>query len=266
MIMNEIVGVEFDTEVQLKYYYVDDFKLKKNFTVVAETDKGIELGRVVTDIHPIDKKKLKVEIPHLLRVASKQDYNHYKENKKQESYALKKCKKLVKELDLDMNVIEAHYTLNKDHLMFNFYADDRIDFRDLAKELAFLYKTRIELRQIGVRDKAKKVSGIGPCGQELCCSRFLNKFDSVSISMAKNQNIALSPNKINGVCGRLLCCLNYEDSTYKACRKGMPKIGQAVETKAGAGTVKSLDVLKRTYKVELSNGNIVEEKVEDASN
>ena len=264
--MNEIVGVEFDTESQLKYYYVDNLKLRKNFTVIAETDNGIELGRIVTDIHPMDKKKLKVQIPHLLRVASKADYNHYKENKKQEIFALKKCKKLVKELKLDMTVIEAHYTLNKDHLLFYFYADDRIDFRDLAKELAFVYKTRIELRQIGVRDKAKKVSGIGPCGQELCCSRFLNKFDSVSISMAKNQNISLSPNKINGVCGRLLCCLNYEDSTYKTCRKGMPKIGSTVETKSGTGTVKALDILKKTYKVQLSNGNVVEETVEDANN
>lgn len=264
--MDKIVGVKFDTESQLKYYLIGNFNVNKNDKVIAETEKGLELGQAVTDIHPIDQSKLNNKLPSITRLSTKKDFINYKENKKIAGQALKRCKKLVNDLDLDMNVIEAYFTLDKDHLIFNFYADDRVDFRELAKELAYIYKTRIELRQIGVRDKAKKVSGIGCCGQELCCSRFLNKFDSVTISMAKNQNLSLNPNKINGVCGRLLCCLKYEDDCYKECRKHLPKIGQAAETESGKGKVVALDILNKKCKVELENGNVVEEIIKDGSN
>lgn len=264
--MKNIVGIKFDTEPHTQYYFIENMKVKKNINVVANTERGLELGKIVTDVHPIDTSKLKRELSKVLRVATKRDYNNYCTNKKLSKTALQKCKQLVNQMKLDMNIIEAFFTLDKDHLIFHFYADNRIDFRNLAKELAYIYKTRIELRQIGVRDKAKRIGGVGGCGQKLCCSRFLNKFDPVSISMAKNQNISLNPNKINGVCGRLLCCLQYEDNTYKECKKNLPEIGQVVETKNGKGIVSSVNILDTSFKVQLENGNIIEEKISNGSN
>lgn len=263
--MDKIVGVKFDSEAQLKYYLIGNLKIKKNQTVIANTDKGLELGKVITDIHPIDIKKLNNKLPQIIRISTKEDYLNYKENKKIAGQALRKCQKLVNDMGLNMNVIESFFTLNKDHLIFNFYADNRVDFRELAKELSYIYKTRIELRQIGVRDKSKKISGIGSCGQELCCAKFLDKFDSVTISMAKNQNLSLNPNKINGVCGRLLCCLKYEDECYKQCRKHLPNLGEVVETENGKGVVTSLNILEKKYKIQLENGNIIEEVIKNGS-
>jgi len=159
---------------------------------------------------------------------------------------------------MNMQIIEANYTFDRDKLVFKFVADNRIDFRELAKKLASIYKTRIELMQVGVRDKAKEIGGYGQCGRQLCCHKFLNDIESVSISMAKNQNISLNPNKINGVCGRLLCCLKYEDVCYKDCRKKLPKIGDVIETKEGKGTVVGLDILKQKYRVNIPEIGIVE--------
>ena len=167
---------------------------------------------------------------------------------------------------MNINVIDATFNLNKEQLLFHFYADERIDFRNLAKDLASIYKTRIELRQIGVRDKAKKVSGYGSCGQKLCCSRFLNDFDSISITMAKNQNLSLNPNKINGICGRLLCCLKYENECYKECKKILPKIGEIVEVNGEKVPVVSVNLIKGTYTVNLQNQGLVEVKYQDGSN
>ena len=157
-----------------------------------------------------------------------------------------------------MKFISASFTLDRSQLLFYFVSDERVDFRDLAKELASIYKTRIELRQVGVRDKAKEVSGVGPCGRKLCCASFLNNMDSVSISMAKNQNLSLNPNKINGLCGRLLCCLTYEDDLYKTSRKGMPNVGAEVETEFGKGTVVGVNIPTRTYSVYVENHGKVE--------
>ena len=164
-----------------------------------------------------------------------------------------------------MKIIDSSYTLNREQLLFHFLSDNRIDFRNLAKELASIYKTRIELRQVGVRDKAKNIGGMGMCGCTLCCSKFLNEFDSVSINMAKNQNLSLNPTKINGACGRLLCCLKYEDETYEELRKDLPKIGKIVETKQGKGKVVSLDVLKGTYNVEIENIGIVKVDINESN-
>ena len=157
-----------------------------------------------------------------------------------------------------MYIIDASYTLDRSQLFFRFMADERVDFRSLAKDLATIYKTRIELRQVGVRDKAKEVGGYGSCGRPLCCAKYLSDFDSVSINMAKNQNIALNPTKINGVCGRLLCCLKYEDECYKDLRQGLPKVGKKVQTEQGEGKVISIDVLKGTYRVNIPEVGIVE--------
>ena len=162
-----------------------------------------------------------------------------------------------------MQVIEATYTFDREQLVFRFVSDNRIDFRNLVKDLASIYKTRIELRQVGVRDRAKEISGCGICGQKLCCSRFLTDMDSVSINMAKNQNIALNPTKINGACGRLLCCLKYEDETYSAYKCGLPAMNSKVKTKDGEGKVISVNILKRTYRVDIPEVGIVEVKKDE---
>ncbi len=256
--MKEIIGITLQDNGKIEYYYVDHFKLKKGYNVLVKTDRGIEFGKVVTNPCTVDETKLKRNIRKIHRTASKQDYYTHKQNLSDAKEAYYKCQKLVSKYKLNMRILDANYTFDRDQLMFRFYADTRVDFRELTKELASIYRTRIELRQIGVRDKAKQVGGYGTCGQTLCCKRFLNDFDSVSISMAKNQNISLNPSKINGICGRLLCCLKYEDECYSTCKKGLPSMGSEVELKEGRGKVISIDILNKSYKVMLPNGNIVE--------
>ncbi len=260
--MREIVGLSISDSEKIEYYLVGKNKVKKGYNVLVKTEKGLEFAKIVTDIHPIDDNKLDKKLPEIYKMATKDDYNTYKENKKLSSDAYKKCQQLIKKYKLEMRLMDAMYTLDRDQLIFRFYSDTRIDFRDLAKELASIYRTRIELRQIGVRDKAKEVGGYGSCGQALCCKRFLNEFDSVSISMAKDQNISLNPTKINGICGRLLCCLKYEEELYKQCKKDLPNVGKEVDTPEGKGKVLSLDILNRRYKVILTNGTIIEVKVD----
>lgn len=259
----KIVGIEFPNDEKIYYYYVDNLDLRKNVTVIVKDSDILKFGKVVTSVHSIEEKKLKKELGNVIRIATKQDYNQHLSNLKQSTQALTKCKELVKKYSLDMRIIDAIYTFDQDQLIFHFYADSRIDFRDLARDLASIYKTRIELRQIGVRDKAKKICGMGVCGQKLCCSRFLNDFDSVSISMAKNQNLSLNPSKINGVCGRLLCCLKYEDECYKECRKDLPNMGQTIEKDGIKGKVTSLDILGNKYTIYTDNGLV---EIDNGSN
>ena len=164
----------------------------------------------------------------------------------------------IKKYNLDMKLVDVNYTFERTQLFFTFIANDRVDFRDLAKDLAKIYKTRIELRQIGPRDKAKEVGGLGPCGRPLCCSSYLYTFDNITINMAKNQNIALNPNKINGACGRLLCCLSYEDDTYSELKKDLPKVGDIINKDGISGKVISVDVIKKTYRIETKDKEIIE--------
>lgn len=243
------------------YYVKSEIEVFLNQTVVAQIEQGIYFSKVVS-LNNTNKKS----VGNILRPTTKKDYADYKNNQKLAQQALKKCKNLALKNNININLIDASFNLNKDQLLFHFYSDDRIDFRNLAKELAFIYKTRIELRQIGVRDKAKKISGFGSCGQKLCCSRFLNDFDSISISMAKNQNISLNPNKINGICGRLLCCLKYENECYKECKKKLPKIGEIKEINNKKCIVKSVNILKEKYTVEFENGELLEVNKEDGRN
>lgn len=262
----EVVGVTLKENGSISYFDPRDFKLKRNINVVVETERGIQFGEVQMpnfESNSIKKNDLSGKI---IRIATKADYRNYYENKDAAQSALEKCRNLARKYELSMNVIDAEYTLDRSQLLFRFVADGRVDFRDLAKELANCYKTRIELFQIGVRDKAKEVGGCGPCGRKLCCSRFNGEFASVSINMAKNQNISLNPTKINGVCGRLLCCLRYENETYKECRKGMPQLGKMVDTDSGIGKVVSLDVINRKYVVQVPSKGNVEVSLEDGSN
>ena len=195
----------------------------------------------------------------IIRISTKKDYQQHLNNQKEEKIALKICKELSEKNKLNIQILDANFTLDRSQLMFRFISDTRVDFRNLAKDLAYEYRTRIELRQIGIRDKAKEIGGIGECGKKLCCSSFLKDLNSVSISMAKNQNISLNPNKINGCCGRLLCCLNYEDDMYSECKKNMPNVGDIIKNSNGEGKVISVNVLKRTYKVDYGKIGVLEE-------
>lgn len=258
--MVEVVGISFKEKGRLYYFLPNNLNLKKNLTVIVQTEKGLQFGKIETDIVNFDENKINTPLKKVLRVASKQDYDQHRNNIQNAKEALKRCRQIVEKKELKMQIIDATYTFDRDQLIFRFLADNRIDFRDLAKELASIYKTRIELRQIGVRDKAKEVGGCGMCGRPFCCSRFLSDFAAVSINMAKNQNLALNPNNINGACGRLLCCLNYENECYKECHKDLPEVGQSVNTTKGEGKVISVNVLDRTYRVNIPDIGVIEEK------
>ncbi len=255
--MKEVVGISINDMGRVYYFDPNGFELKKNVTVIVETDQGYQFGKVVREKFAINLHDLKSPLKQVIRISTKDDYHKHLKNLKEAKTALVKCQKLADEKNLQMKIMDASYTFDRDKLIFRFLADNRVDFRELAKELASIYKVRIELRQIGVRDKAKEVGGCGLCGQKLCCSRFLKDLDAVSINMAKNQNLSLNPSKINGVCGRLLCCLKYEDEEYKECRHGMKKIGDKVKTEFGEGKIIGLEILKQQYKVDVEDHGII---------
>ena len=262
--MIDVIGVSFKENGRVYYFDPNGFKIRENVTVIVETEQGLQFGTVVKTNEQIEEKKLRSPLKKIIRISTKADYKKHQKNQKDSKEALKKCRELVEKEQLKMFIIDASYTFDRDKLIFRFLADNRVDFRKLAKDLAAIYKVRIELRQIGVRDKAKEVGGCGPCGQPLCCSRFLKDLDTVSINMAKNQNIALNPTKINGACGRLMCCLKYEDDVYTDCRKCLPKIGDKVKVDEGEGKVVSLEVLNQSYNVDIPDKGIV--KVTNGSN
>lgn len=228
--------------------------------VIVESKIGLEYGI----IKAISSNNIKSNSYKFVRVANKKDKDTNQKNKIDAQKAYIKCRELVSKNKVDMKLVDAKFTFDRKQLVFKFISDGRIDFRDLAKKLANIYKTRIELRQIGVRDKAKEIGGCGQCGRELCCKSFLKDFNSVSINMAKNQNIALNPNKINGVCGRLLCCLKYENDCYKDCRKILPKIGNEIKTESGMVTVIEVNPLNQSYKVIDKDKNIMECDISDS--
>ena len=246
-------------ELSKKKYFVQyNENYKVNDTVVFNVDSDSLIGKVLTDCRECNENDLELPLPSIIRVADKDDFKNFNANKEKADKALNDAKKYAKELELDMNFVDCYYTLNQNQLIFNFTADDRIDFRNLAKKLAGKYKTRIELRQIGVRDKAKRIGGIGPCGLFLCCNTFLTDFNSVSINMAKNQNLALNPSKINGLCGRLYCCLSYEDEVYSKLRKDLPEVGEIITKKGVKGKVISLDILNNKYRIETEDKGIID--------
>lgn len=248
-----IYGVNFKDNGKI-YYFKSAISCPMNVTVITETEKGLQFGKVVSNV---ENKNLNMgELKDIIRISTKSDYEQYLKNLKDADSALKNCRDLVKELDLTMNIISASFTFDRKQLIFNFLADERIDFRELAKRLAAIYRTRIELRQIGARDKAREIGGVGVCGKALCCATFLSHIDSVSMNMAKNQGIALNPSKINGLCGRLLCCLTYEDEEYQKCLKGLPEVGDIVTIPQGKGPVVSINTLERSYKVLIDNEKI----------
>lgn len=256
--MYDVVGVCLQKNKKIYYFSPNLFELKKGDKVIVETDRGEQIGQVVTNPKKIEEDKILIPLKNVIRIATKDDEKKEIENQKIENEALEHAKKISKKLNLNMKFINCNFTLDKTQLIFNFIADDRVDFRELAKKLASIYKTRIELRQIGVRDKAKEIGGIGPCGRFLCCNTFLSDFNSVSINMAKNQNLSLNPTKINGICGRLLCCLKYEDNVYTEERKKFPAIGEIIKKGEFEGKVISHNILKNTYTIEKKDKTIIE--------
>lgn len=264
--MQKVVGVSFNKKGRVYNFNANNFDLNIGDTVVVETEKGYQYGFVVTNIKEIDENDFCIPLKKVIRLSTNKDDQNYYKNNQDSAKALNKARELVEELKLDMHVLDASYTFDRKQLLFNFTADDRIDFRELAKRLASVYKTRIELRQIGVRDKAREVGGLGPCGRLLCCNTFLTDLNSVTINMAKNQMLALNPTKINGSCGRLLCCLSYEDIVYSKLRDNLPDIGEMYSSKEVSGKVVNLDILRQKIYVEDKQGNTVIVEINDGKN
>ena len=259
-----VVGIKLNENGKTYYFNSNGFNLKVGDSVIVETEKGQQYGNVATT--SVDESRNNnLEYKNVIRIANKNDYKKHMNNLRDADKAVVKCNDLVGQYGLEMKIIDASYTFDREQLIFRFVSDNRVDFRQLAKDLGSIFKTRIELRQVGIRDKAKEIGGFGPCGRKLCCNNFLTEFDSVSINMAKNQNLSLNPTKINGVCGRLLCCLKYENDNYTEYKKGLPDVGHRVKTEKGEGKVISVDVFKRTYKVLLPENEILTVEVFDES-
>ena len=253
--MNKVViGVKFKESGKIYYFDPKGEKFEKGDFVIVETTLGEQYTEVVTPNKEISDTKLTAPLKPIIRKATNKDKKHNEENKKKEKEALNTAEKLINKYKLEMNLTNVEYTFDNSKLLFYFTADGRIDFRDLVKELASIFKTRIELRQIGVRDEVKKIGGNGICGRELCCCSFLENFDTVSIKMAKEQNIALASSKISGNCGRLMCCLRYEHEVYEEKLKRLPKVGSIVKTEDGEGVVDGLETLKEKIRVKLKDG------------
>lgn len=249
-----VIGVKFKEIGKIYYFDPKGEKLSKGDFVIVETSFGEQYTEVVIANKEVAESSLAAPLKPIVRKANFKDKKHNEENKRKEKDALITAQKLIKKYKLDMNLTEVEYTFDNSKLLFYFTADGRIDFRELVKELASIFKTRIELRQIGVRDEVRKIGGNGICGRELCCCSFLENFDTVSIKMAKQQNIALNAAKISGNCGRLMCCLRYENEVYEEKLQRLPKVGATVKTEDGEGIVDGIETLKEKVKVKFKDG------------
>ncbi len=256
--MVEVIGVRFKKNGKGYYFSPSGMKINEGTKVVVETARGVELGSVAMANKEIEEKSVVGSLKPVIRIATQKDEAQYEENLVKAKDALKECEKLVAKHKLEMTLVDAEYTFDRGKVLFYFIADGRIDFRELVKDLAAVFKTRIELRQIGVRDEAKMLKGIGVCGRPFCCATFLDDFQPVSIKMAKDQNLSLNSAKNSGGCGRLMCCLNFEQQTYEELWKVTPKPKSVVKTPAGTGTVLDVALLKGTLRVILDNTNAVQ--------
>ena len=254
--MKRIIGVRFRTAGKIYYFDPAGFEIKMNDHVIVETARGVEYGTVVGDIREVDDAKVVQPLKPVLRIATERDDEQEAANKGKEKKAFAICQEKIKKHKLDMKLIDAEYTFDNNKVLFYFTADGRIDFRELVKDLAGVFKTRIELRQIGVRDETKILGGIGICGRQLCCHGHLSEFVPVSIKMAKEQNLSLNPAKISGVCGRLMCCLKHEEETYEDLNRRLPNPGDFVTTDDGMkGEVSAVNVLRQQVKVIVNVGD-----------
>lgn len=254
--MKRVIGVRFRTAGKVYYFDPLNLDIKKGSHVIVETARGIEYGTVVGDIKEVEDEKVVAPLKQVLRIATEKDDEQEKKNKEKEREAFKICLEKIRKHNLEMKLIDAEYTFDNNKVLFYFTADGRVDFRELVKDLASVFKTRIELRQIGVRDETKIRGGIGICGRPLCCHTHQSDFIPVSIKMAKEQNLSLNPTKISGVCGRLMCCLKHEEDTYEEINRRLPNVGDYVTTPDGLkGEVHSVNVLRELVKVIVESGD-----------
>ena len=254
--MIKVIGVRFRTAGKVYFFDPVDYDIKRGDNVIVETARGVEFGTVVGDPKEVEDDKVIQPLKPVLRIATAKDVEQEAANKEKEKEAFKICLEKIRKHELAMKLIDAEYTFDNNKVLFYFTADGRIDFRELVKDLASVFKTRIELRQIGVRDETKILGGIGICGRPLCCHTHLSEFIPVSIKMAKEQNLSLNPTKISGVCGRLMCCLKHEEETYEELNRRLPNVGDQVTTKDGQhGEVASINILRQLVKVIVENGD-----------
>lgn len=250
--MVKVIGVRFKSAGKIYYFDPGEFEFENNDHAIVETVRGVEYGQVVISPREVDEKDIVKPLKQVIRKATRKDQKKEEENKQKEKEAFDICLQKIQKHNMEMKLIDVEYTFDNNKIIFYFTADNRVDFRELVKDLASVFRTRIELRQIGVRDESKMVGGLGPCGRVACCCSHLGEFQPVSIKMAKEQSLSLSPTKISGLCGRLMCCLNYEQEQYETVRKKMPKVGSEVKTPDGMGTVMENNVLSEVSKVKIT--------------
>ncbi len=259
--MVKVVGVRFKTAGKIYYFDPGELVIDLNQNVIVETARGIEFGLVVVPNKSVDESEIVAPLKKVIRIATDEDTAHAAENDRKEKEAYNICIQKINDHKLDMKLIDVEYTFDNNKVLFYFTADGRVDFRELVKDLAAVFKTRIELRQIGVRDESKMMGGIGICGRVLCCNSFLGEFQPVSIKMAKEQSLSLNPTKISGTCGRLMCCLKYEQEAYEDLLDRVPKVGAIVDTPEGQGTVVEVNLLKEILKIKLDIGKETELRI-----
>lgn len=260
-----VCGVRFKRGGKIYYFDPASVDVKVGDPVIVETIRGIEFGHVVVGVREVPEETVVAPLRKVLRKATPKDMDQMVENQRREKEAFETCKRKIEEHCLDMDLVQVEYTFDGSKIIFYFTAEGRVDFRELVKDLASIFKTRIELRQIGVRDEAKIVGGLGPCGREFCCKTFMGEFEPVSVRMAKGQNLSLNPSKISGVCGRLMCCLRFETEHYDDAKAMLPSVGSRVVTPEGEGKVVGVNVIKNSISVELDDKTTVEFPAEEVA-
>lgn len=259
--MHEVVQVRLREAGKISYFSTNGLKFNAGDYVIVEQDRGLEYGQIISERETVLDTEIQGRpLRKIIRKTNPWDHHQIEKNKKKSRELIHVCEKKIAERRLPMKLVEGEYSFDRSKIIFYFTTEGRIDFRNLVKDLANTFRARIELKQIGVRDEAKLMGGYGPCGKELCCVKFLRDFEPVTIRMAKDQNLPLNPTKISGLCGRLMCCLSYENQTYKELMKGLPKVGHEIKTDKGKGKVVALNPLKRTVTVEIESGKQVEVK------
>lgn len=262
--MYEVVGVRFKKAGKIYYFDPGEWPVSKENAVIVETARGIEYGKVVIGRKQVEEQDVVLPLKRVIRIADVEDALLVEQNNVAAKEAFTVCQEKIREHSMPMKLVDVEYTFDRNKIIFYFTAEGRVDFRELVKDLAAIFRTRIELRQIGVRDQAKMLSGIGPCGRVLCCSTFLGDFEPVSIKMAKDQNLSLNPAKISGLCGRLMCCLKYENDNYESAKEVMPDLGEEVMTSSGLGRVVGLNLLDKIIQVDLYDvGRVLEFPLDD---
>lgn len=261
MRVQKAIGIRFKCAGKVYYFSPKDLVIKKGDKVIVETARGIEFGSCVTDLLELEDKEIVSPLKDVLRIATDEDIEAHKSNIQKAKEAMRVCKEKINEHSIDMKLVSTEYTFDNNKLIFYFTSDQRVDFRELVKDLAAVFKTRIELRQIGVRDEAKAIGTMGYCGRESCCSTFLCDFNPVTIKMAKDQSFSLNPSKISGICGRLMCCLAYEQEAYEYSLKKMPRVGSIVVTDVGEGIVSQISPLQEMVKIKFERDDEITEEL-----